>query len=1583
MVEVLDEFGNLVTSDNSTVVTASIATGTAGNLTETITATAVAGVATFDGVKFVGTPLANYRLDFKANGLTSVRSANFFVTHNSPIKLTVKTQPVGSATGSDLSTQPVLELRDQFDNIATSDNSTVITATVTTGNDSVLTGETATANNGIVTFDHLNLVGNPGEKYRITFSVADITVTSQDITLTHAAPAKLAIRTQPVGELTGELLATAPVIEVLDRFGNLATGDSTTSVTVSVKTGTGGAVVAGATATARYGVVTFSALKLTGAAGEPYTLNFASGSLTATESQSLTLSKYASVTFSYAATRYSPNGTVTPTFNTDSPADVSFSTASSALICTVDSATGAVTIKGVGTCNVSVAIAASTYHRTPIVTPTAALGIAKAFQAPVTITSASTVNYQSTLAATATGGSGNGAIMFSVNGECRIVGSTVVPNDAGSLCQLTATRLGDANYLPESSETQVVMINMIDQAALTIANSATLPWGPVTLVTVGGSGTGAVSYEVTDAGSAQCAVVGNRLTPQLGGSCVVRATKALSNNFFARQSAPFTMNFAQIDQSLAFTSNVPNFPVAKSYYSPVASTSSGLPVSFSIAAGAGDVCKFVGARVYFMASGDCLIAASSDGDTRYLPASASQLIRVGMLNQQITFDAIGDRLFGTASFAVQAESNSGLNVTFALGDNSGEGVCIVTSNGLVKLLTAGTCELVAKQAGNSTYAPASDVVQSFVVSADIAGSPYIYAVAGGVNQVTATFIAPSYTGGTPITGYQLVAIDPQGNQFENANCAIDGNPVSCSVDGLAPGVSYSMKVAAITSAGLGRYSAVAQAMTPGDNPVAVSNLTAQSLDTGLMVAWTPPVALDGEFVSYEVFVTPRGDAFPDVPTVTVSDSAATSTLVEGFKAASYPSMIIGRAGFSRAAASNGYEIKVVTVTSVSRGDANSSQAVILGKSVAAAPVTVLASPIGENLVVTWAMPTIDGGSLITGYQVKANNKVICTTTADVTNCTIKNVAFSTTYRVEVFAINEQGLSNPGTVSYKTKAAPKPEPKPEPSATDEPTPAPSASPTTEPTTEPTPAPTEEPTPSPSPTDAPVIPIVIPSFTPGEPVADPAIGATGDDNAPPQVFDPTGSPEAIAAATETVTKVTAVVGAVAAAAGAAAAAAGAAAGAAGDAGAGAGAGAASGGASSGARGGSSDSSGGGSIANIDAAHEQFTVRRRGRGDRWRLWKSKFMTWLDKISIAMVTAFAKVSPILSKATVDGAYLRASMGVFGILPTVATFTLAVISITPGTYILPPVWPVFLAMVIIGVFDAFAGLVGTTVFIVGSISVQLINGNAMDLGDVRMLLGVMIAGFGPVLLANQFRHFRRDPQNDGGYSWERIVDMAVLPFFGGWTAASMIATLPALAGLTLSAANHVNDFAMAVAVATVARVVLEEVVARLFPARLDYLHPTEVPETYRGHRYVALGLRVAIFIFVTAALMGNAWQVWVGSILFALPTLLGWFKEKLPNFPWLWRILPHGIPGLALVLFISQITANGVGALFAGSKDLGLWSFALLPIPLLILGVLGMLGREGEEGEVRLMKRPSMRWVYRIGGVVMLIVTMKLAGVI
>ena len=54
--------------------------------------------------------------------------------------------------------------------------------------------------------------------------------------------------------------------------------------------------------------------------------------------------------------------------------------------------------------------------------------------------------------------------------------------------------------------------------------------------------------------------------------------------------------------------------------------------------------------------------------------------------------------------------------------------------------------------------------------------------------------------------------------------------------------------------------------------------------------------------------------------------------------------------------------------------------------------------------------------------------------------------------------------------------------------------------------------------------------------------------------------------------------------------------------------------------------------------------------------------------------------------------------------------------------------------------------------------------------------------------------------------------------------------------------------------------------------------------------------------------------------------------------------------------------------------------SFVILLIPDLIVGVMQMFGREPREGDVRWYLRPSMVTVYRVGGVVVLVITSVLA---
>jgi uncharacterized repeat protein (TIGR02543 family) len=636
--------------------------------------------------------------------------------------------------------------------------------------------------------------------------------------------------------------------------------------------------------------------------------------------------------------------------------------------------------------------------------------------------------------------------------------------------------------------------------------------------------------------------------------------------------------------------------------------------------------------------------------------------------------------------------------------------------------------------------------------------------------------------------------------------------------------------------------------------------------------------------------------------------------------------------------------------------------------VAATPPTaprnvLVVGPGRGSSTVSWIAPQSNGGSPLTNYNVYLDGVLACSAIT-VLSCELTNLSDSNTYNVRVIANNAVGGGEAATTSFTTQAPP----SSSSGGGSAPGPVPPVAPPVAP-----PAPVKPPVAPPAPVapaapPAPPAPVAPsdPGAAPAEPGPTEVPGAPVSDDAPPVPFDPLSSPEGVKALTDSLGNAAAAVGAIAAAAAAAAAAAGAAGGGSGG----------SGGSGSGGQGNQ-----GGSIATIDAAHERFTNRRRGRGDKWKIWKKKWLSFSDKFSIATVVKSAKFSPLFSKIAVDGAYLRAAFGSLGLLPTVSAAAISVMTVSMNEgAVLTPQWQWFIVLAVIGIFDAFAGLVGTLIFVAGTV---VMHGGVSSMDDVRLLLGVIIVGYGPALLANAFRAFRKEPEEGEEYWYERLVDLVVLPFIGGWVTATMISILPALAGTTMAVANHVNEFAIAIAIAITIRVIFEEFVGRWFPARLDTLHPTDVDDPKPYQKWISVSFRLGVFVFVTAALMGNVWQVWVGSALFILPTIIGFYAHRFRNFPWIWRIMPTGIPGLAFALIVASVTTSIVNSWFGSTPDLALWSFALLPIPMLGIAILAMIGREGNEGEIRWIRRPGFKWVYRIGGVFMLLATMELAGVL
>lgn len=601
------------------------------------------------------------------------------------------------------------------------------------------------------------------------------------------------------------------------------------------------------------------------------------------------------------------------------------------------------------------------------------------------------------------------------------------------------------------------------------------------------------------------------------------------------------------------------------------------------------------------------------------------------------------------------------------------------------------------------------------------------------------------------------------------------------------------------------------------------------------------------------------------------------------------------------------------------------------------------------------------------------------------------------------------------------------PTPRPRASSTPTAAPSEpTPTPQPSATPTPSPTATTSPAPNPTPQESISAQAPSSSSpgilsgaatqlqdisqalsnlfqapvievGAPVANPALGAIGDDSLPPQEFDAQASPETIAAIAETATKAVAIaasVAGVAAAAGAAAGAAGAASAAAGGAAAG-GVGSTGGGAPSSSNSAGSSSSAyrpegiddfdqedkdDGDITELEVRVDQLQFTKKGWGDKLAIFTLPFMKFFDRASNRFAIRLGPFSPLLSKVFSDGAYLRAMFGSLSLLPVIAAAYLGFLSAaaTPGEILTPP-WLLLLGIAILGVFDVMAGFAATVSYWATAL---VLLGSIPDLGDLRSLLAVSVIAIGPALLTTAFRNLRKEPSLSAQQWWERLSDLAIAPFMAGWTVSIMISVLPAVTGFTSAAANHVLDFGVAIAIAAAVRVILEEFVAHSFPKRLDRITPTQVSEPPIAQKAVALATKYLLWVLVSGALIGPGWQAWIGSALFLIPTIVKWFDDKFPNSPLLWKLIPSGIPGLAFSMLVAAATTSFVAKLVGENPDFGQWNFVLLPLPLLLISMLAMFGRHGK-GPKDLRFSQQNTWIYRLGGIVMFVITLQLAGII
>ena len=466
-----------------------------------------------------------------------------------------------------------------------------------------------------------------------------------------------------------------------------------------------------------------------------------------------------------------------------------------------------------------------------------------------------------------------------------------------------------------------------------------------------------------------CTVAGANVALLSTGTCTIQADQAGDANFNPAPSVIQTLTVMPGSQTITFGAllaqafGAPPFDVT-------ATASSGLPVSF--ASTSLSVCTVAAATVTMLSAGACAIKADQPGDSNYAAApSVSRTFTVTPTSQTITFGALLAQAMGTAPFAVAATASSGLAVSFT---STTLPVCTVTGTS-VTLVSGGTCTIKASQSGNSSYAAATPVSQSFTVTA--ASQTVTFGALSGktfgttpfvVSATASSSLAVTFASTTPAVctvataSVTLVAVGTctiEASQAGNASFPA-AKPVDQSFT-VTPG-SQTITFAALASKPMGAAIVLSATASSG---LAVSFLSS-SLSVCTITGSTPTLVATGTCI---IQATQPGNAnYAAAPVV--SQQFAVTLASQTIAFAAPPNQALGTPSFPLSAtASSGLAVSFIsttlpvctmagaTVTLVSTGTC-AIQASQTGNTSYAA-----ASSVSQHFTVTLATQTITFGTL--------------------------------------------------------------------------------------------------------------------------------------------------------------------------------------------------------------------------------------------------------------------------------------------------------------------------------------------------------------------------------------------------------------------------------------------------------------------------------------------------------------------------------------------------------------------------------------------------------------------------------------------
>jgi len=282
-------------------------------------------------------------------------------------------------------------------------------------------------------------------------------------------------------------------------------------------------------------------------------------------------------------------------------------------------------------------------------------------------------------------------------------------------------------------------------------------------------------------------------------------------------------------------------------------------VSYAVTDGTGG-CTISGNTLTAVSAGTCVVTATKSQEGNYNEATSNNVtITVARRAQIVTFTKPADRNFSSTAFTLAPSVDSGLTPVLS---SQTANVCTVSGMS-VTMVDSGTCTLVASSNATANYAAATDVTQSFIISAVAPYAPILDSLTASDGAISASFTLGN-SGGSALLNHEY-SLDNGATWSPWPNGSIT-SPLN--ISNLTNGVEYEVKIRAVNSIGAGAESNML-AVTPLAPVIVVAAPVQTAESTTTVVSSTTTV-----FVVTTVTRNPAGRG----TTTTVARRAVTTTV---------------------------------------------------------------------------------------------------------------------------------------------------------------------------------------------------------------------------------------------------------------------------------------------------------------------------------------------------------------------------------------------------------------------------------------------------------------------------------------------------------------------------------------------------------------------------------------------------------------------------------------------------------------------------------------------------------------------------------